>query len=562
MRKLLLSLLAAAVLFGGAGLCHAQSESKPLVTVSFAGYDKLISDIAMIGKLGGNPNLGKQLEMLMLMLPQGEGSKGPLALDTKQPWGAVVSNQGSMPAIYAFVPVSDIKPMIELAKSQSGQDIKADGDVYQIPVSGKIMFATQKGNWAFIADTKERLAKVDADPASLLGDLPKRYDLAIRASLKNMPAEYRAQLVAQLRAGAEVGMQQQPNESDEEYALRANVAKQGIQQLTTFVNEMDNVLLGWNIDAKSKSTYLDLELTAQPSTKLAEQLAQAKPGKTKFAGLLLPGAAVTLNSVGVLSDNDVAQVKSALATLRKKAGTELESQDLPKDQVKLAQELLGDVIDVLEKTAATKKTDAAMSLMLDPNALTFVAGTSVADGAKLEKTLQKLLDEVKKNEEAAAAVEMKSETYQGVTLHVLSMPTPDAELATMVGDTFELVVGIADDKLLLAAGRDAADTLKKGIDGLASAAGKEVPAMQITLAAKPIAQFVAQVGNDEQTKATASMLAGLLERAGEKDHITLTTSPISQGVRVRLEVEEGLLQVLGSLSQAMGGMTPAGGGGF
>ena len=69
MKKLLLSMLAVTVLLGATGLCHAQGEPKPVVTVSFAGYDKLVADIAMIGKLGGNPNLSKQFEMLTLMLP-------------------------------------------------------------------------------------------------------------------------------------------------------------------------------------------------------------------------------------------------------------------------------------------------------------------------------------------------------------------------------------------------------------------------------------------------------------------------------------------------------------
>ena len=37
---MLLSMLAVAVLLGAAELCPAQAETKPVVTVSFAGYDK------------------------------------------------------------------------------------------------------------------------------------------------------------------------------------------------------------------------------------------------------------------------------------------------------------------------------------------------------------------------------------------------------------------------------------------------------------------------------------------------------------------------------------------
>ena len=55
MRKMLLSMLAVTVLLGTAGLCSAQDELKPLVTVSFAGYDKLMADIDMIGRIGRQP---------------------------------------------------------------------------------------------------------------------------------------------------------------------------------------------------------------------------------------------------------------------------------------------------------------------------------------------------------------------------------------------------------------------------------------------------------------------------------------------------------------------------
>ena len=307
MKRLLLSMLAVTVLLGTVGLCPAQNEPKPLVTVSFAGYDKLLADAALIGKLGGNPNLGKQLEMMSLALPQGDGAKGPLALDTKQPWGAVLLSGDHDPTSYAFLPVTDIKPLLELAKGQLGQEIKAEKGVYRIPAGQRTIYAVQKGKWAYFADSAEQLTKVAADPAPLLGDLPKKYDLAVRASVKNLPKEYREQLLAQLRAGAEAGMQQMSSESEEDYAMRLGVAKQAVQQLTTLVNDMDDLLLGWNVDAQTKTTYLDLELTAQTGTKLADQLAAIKPGKTNFAGLLLPEAAVTASSVGTISDAEVAQ---------------------------------------------------------------------------------------------------------------------------------------------------------------------------------------------------------------------------------------------------------------
>lgn len=125
----------------------------------------------------------------------------------------------------------------------------------------------------------------------------------------------------------------------------------------------------------------------------------------------------------------------------------------------------------------------------------------------------------------------------------------------MVGTTLDVVLGIADDKLLVAAGRDAAKTLKKVLDESKVAAGKEVMPLRIVVAPKPVAKLIAQTAEDEQAAAAAAGLAEALADAGSKDHVTFTAQPVAQGVRLRLEVEEGLLKALATTAQ-MGPMMP------
>jgi hypothetical protein len=550
---MLLSMLTVAVLLGAANLYPAQSEMKPLVTVSFSGYDKLFANIGMIGKLGGNPDLGKNLDMMLKMMTQGKGLAG---LDTKQPWGAVLLTNGQEALVgYGFLPVTDLKQLMELAKAnpQLAAAIKEDGGVYEIQTGGPALFATQKGKWAVFAKDKEGLGKAPADPLKLFGDLPAKYDLAVRATVKNLPQTLREQYIALVQAGIEAGMQKMPGESDDDFAVRSNVAKQAMQQMTTAVNELDEVLLGWNVDQSTSSTYIDLEAIAQKGTKLADQFAQMKPGKTNFAGFLSPKAAVSGIWTGTLSDADVAQAKIALADARKRTVKELENQGLSEDEVKLAAQLLGDMFDVLQKTVESKQVDGGLMLMLDPAALTLVAGGTIADGVKLEKVAKQLVEEIKKSDpEAAKSIKLNAETYQGIRFHTFSMPTPDKAMVPFVGDTLDVVVGIADDKVLVAVGRDAAKTLKQVIDGSKAAAGKEVPPMRLTVAATPIAKFAAKAAEEDSVKAMAAMVVGVLEKAGGKDHVTITATPIAKGIRVRLEVEQGLLKLLGSMGGMMG----------
>lgn len=556
MHRFFASVFAAIALLGAVAPCQAQDKEKPWVVVSFAGYDKLMSDIAMIGELGGNAQLRQQLEMMTMILPRGDKAKGPLSLDPKRPWGAVVLGDTEAPVSYAFLPITDIKPLVDFAKLQFRKDIKPENGVYRFPSTPKNTYAIQKGEWTFLADAPETLKQTVDTPTKFLGDLPNRYDLAIRATLQNLPAEYREQLLAQLRAGVEVGMQMQPTETEEQFAVRQAMTKKSVEQLTMMINDMDNLLLGWNIDAKSKTTYLDLEVTARTGTDLAKQFAHIKPGKSDLAGLLLPDATVTFSSVGTMGDVQAEQTLTALDTLRESALQGIENQGLSDEEAKLLSRLLNDALDVLQKTIESRKTDLAVSVMLDPSALTVVGGSAIAEGAKLDKTLQDLVAEIKKDEKAAEVMKVSDETVAGIHLYTVSMPTPDPEMSPLLGDTLEIAVGVANDKLLLSAGRDAAEKLKNAVGGLKSAAGKELPPLRITVAVEQLAAFIAEAVDDPQTKSTASVVASMLAGAGDQGHLTITASPIPQGVRLRLELEEGLLKTVGAMTQMMGAMGP------
>ena len=81
--------------------------------------------------------------------------------------------------------------------------------------------------------------------------------------------------------------------------------------------------------------------------------------------------------------------------------------------------IIGDVFNVLEATAAAKKSDGGMSLLLGPEAATFISGMTVADGAKLEKVLKELVEKLQKEQ---PQVKVKTEAYEKVRLDVFSLP--------------------------------------------------------------------------------------------------------------------------------------------
>jgi hypothetical protein len=511
--------LALTVLLGS--VCAAQSKSRSLVTVSCAGYDRLLADVGAIGQWSGDAGLGLRLQLLLLTLPQGDAAHGPLALDTARPWGAVLPDGKPTPTAYVFLPVADIAPLVDLLQGQLGCTVKVEKGVYQIPFGRQTIYAVHKRHWAFIADSQQQLESVAADPETLLGDLPKRYDLAIHASIRELPVEYRQQLPTRYR-----------------------------------LDEMDDLLLGWNVDSQTRTSYVDLELRAKTGSKLAEHLAQVMPAKSDFSGLPMPNAAVTAIVAGALSGEQVCQVNGLLASLHGLIIEQLQSQGLGEATFRRASRLLDAVADALRTTVEHKKLDGGLAIRLDAAGGTLLAGASLADAAHLEAIFQHATDAIPENDPLAKRIAMAAETYHGFHLHAISLATPDRQLVPLVGDRLETVVGIADDKVLVAVGRDAVATLKTAIDRLKSVGGKEVPPLEITVAVARVARLLAAVGEDPRLKANAVMLAGLFQNDDGKGRATLSAQSIPRGVQLRLRVDEKVLRVLLLLGQMIGTYLP------
>jgi hypothetical protein len=524
------------------------ADLKPVLTVSFSGYNELLADIETIGKLGDRPEMADAIKGIIAMATQGRGLVG---LDKKQPIGTVVLSDGSEKfTSYCFLPISDLKQLMGLIKNpMTGEGLKEEDGVYEIPLgSSGHAYLAQRGKWSYLVEEKETLDAMPADPLPLLGDLPKQYLLAVKATLKNLPEAIREKYLAPLMSAMQTGMKRQDNESDEQYAARITMLKQNQAQVERLAKELDEFVLGMNIDRQTNKAYLDLNMYAKAGTELARDFANRKPGKTDFAGLKLPDAAITLNGTGTIEDANVAQIKNSLNAVRISAQDQLKNKGLPNEHLDLSIELLNDVFDIIDKTIDLKRTDCGMALVLKPDAVTFVAGGLMAEGAKLESALAKIVTAISKdNPKVEQYVKLNLETYKGIRFHSGSFPVPEEKMRPLVGDTIDIVLGVGNDKLFIAAGRDANKTLKQVIDQSQSEAGKVIPPMEVVVTASRIAKFLSEVSEVDQVKSIAENVSDSLEKTEGKDHILLVSQPIADGTQIRLEFEEGILKTLGGM---------------
>jgi len=569
-KKTLLSTLVVAMLLGGSGACLAQAPAgglKPLVTVSFSGYNELLSDVEFLGNLGGNPEVGKALEGFLVLATQGKGLAG---LDKSKPWAVLVQTDGMQFPAVGYVPVTDLSQLLDVLTGMGITSEDTGDGTFQLETEGPPLFVKEQGGWAMVSNTAETLAGAPADPLQSLGGLEKKYDLAVRASVKNIPPMMRQRGASILKDLAKLLPQWLLGVNGANDALGTGASEKAVDQLLSEVDDLDEVLIGWALDQSTGTTFLDLEVTAVEGTKTAAQFAQIAEMATNFAGFDLPGAAVTGNWANTLSDAEVAQMKSRIAAYRAAALKYVEDEDLSAAEVEQAKQLIGDLLDVAEKTVETKEGHGGVVMMLDPDAVTFVTGGNLAEGAKLEGVIKQLYQLASKDSpELAQLVKLDAETHAGIRLHTVAIPMPpdQEEAVKLFGPTLNVVLGISETSIYLAGGSDAMATLKQVIDKSQAEAGKQIPPIRIAVAATPIAKFVAANAPDEGAKMMATMLAGQLEQSVGKDQLTITGKPIPGGASIRLELEEGVLKLIAEVGkivqqQLMGGGGPPGGAPF
>ncbi|MBA3482659.1 MAG: hypothetical protein H0T51_12670 [Pirellulales bacterium] len=532
---------------------QSAAEMKPLAEVVFSGYDELMKDVDFIGSLSGQPQASQMIDQTLQMFTQNKGLAG---LDKSKPIGVIVQTDGTMPAGAVCVPVTDLNALLDVVKGFGVTAADAGNGLQQLSTpQGQNLFVKDANGWALISMAPAMLESIPADPAAVLSKLAAEYDLAFRVHMQNMPESYRQQAIDAMSQGAQQGLSQNADESDEDFKVREEQVAAQLEQLKQFINELDQFTFGLSVDGEQQRAFIDFAYTAIPGTKLAADVAANSSVTTNFAGFIQPDAAATLTFASKMNAADASQLDQMIESLRTQAAKAVDDDDeLKKDEAK-AQVKAGvnEFIDALKATLQAGTIDGGASLDMGPDALTFVAGGFVADPAKIESGLKKIVEAAKTEKPQdieKAGIKWSAEKHKDVTFHTASAPIEgdgdDEENARkLFGDKVDLVVGIGGKAVYFAMGRDALATVKKVIDDSAAAPAKATVPMEMTVALGQIMN-AAQGFADEDDKPQIEMIANMLANEAEgRDHVRINAQPIENGVRVRFEAEEGVLRAIG-----------------
>lgn len=542
-----LTAAAALLLLAPVAAAPAQ-ELKPLAVISIAPVDKLLGDVDYLTNAGGAADAGRLVTLII----------GPYidGIDRTKPAGAYVTLDGEKPVAVAFLPTKDLVKIQATLKDQLGEPKDVGNGVQQM--GDAQVFLKLEGGYTFVAQDAAHLATLPKDPAVLLGGLDKTYSISAKFTVKNVPQMYKDQMVDEMKKGFESA----PIAEDADPAqkeLQEKVSRNALDQMIRLVNESNEITLGWAVDPASKATYIDVLYTALDGTKLARQMAALKNAKTDFSGFLLPSAAFNALSTSTITDKEeIGQTLALIDGFHAQAIKELEKEELDEDEQEALEDLIDSVVEVISSTVEAGKFDGGAVALADDKSLTFVAGGHIVDAPDLEEALKEAIAFAQKKhpeEFEGKEIMFDSGKHGGVRFHTLKLPVDDEKAQKAFGEKMDVIIGIGDNTAYVAFGSKALDTLKQVIDQSAADAGKPVLPGQATVALGPILKFVDSI---EPTPITAALLE-VADKAKGNDRLLMNVSSIPNGEKIRIQLEEGVLQIIGAGAKAAQGTQ---GGGF
>ena len=213
---------------------NAAKAAGPVAVLSITNLERLLSDTNYLLRACNVPEVGGLVSVMATQYTQG--------LDRTRPLGLSVSFDGETPVPVGFLPLSDRGAFFDaLAAIGVEPDDLGDG-LFEIEAGGSAIYVKDANGWLYISQTEEALDTVAANPATSLGDLPTKYDIAVKANLQALPTEMVDMMVEQIRGGFERSLAEQGDQSPEEAAKARELGEASMAQLEQSIRDTEQVV--------------------------------------------------------------------------------------------------------------------------------------------------------------------------------------------------------------------------------------------------------------------------------------------------------------------------------
>lgn len=479
----------------------AAGEWKNLLVVSFSGVEELQADVGFLGQMTQNRELGETIGKL---LSKRSGIEKLDGIDRGRPWGLVVQTDGLRVTPLVFVPVSDAAELLKSLQPVIGEPEPVAAGLWKIGSRTLTGYVRAKEGWAYVGQSEETLERLP-DPVAVLGDLPKRYDLAITFAPAHLPEALRTLAIDQLR-------------EDGKLAPGGDLLYRWLEDFFTDVRQ---ATLGWTLDRQSKLAALELTLTPTPGSKAGPRW-QAQQALVNS----LRGSPESVTALDVsLSFKGGAQVGNDLGLSKLLERTGLGGKAVFADAL----------VALLADAARSEPAEAAVRIHGKSPPFAIVAAARLSDPTVVERQIDKLSQAAD-----GSSLRVKKDVAQQGSLRVHALELAGAKeetvLKKLLGDDATIYVATSGQHVFVACGQQALPAIEKSLPGKAV----EALVVQFSLRLGSVLSAVSRV-TDNQSLVPVLTLLGLSLQSGD-DRVLFSVETSGEQARARLEARESLLR--------------------
>lgn len=547
--------LLASVLVSGVGTLSAQDATDetapawPVVTVCVASVDRIMDNI---GYVFGDVERPEIMDLIGAGLANVRDLEG---LDRTKPGGLMIFvSEGliPLPIPVGFLPVSDIGELGQTFASMGAQLklVPGEENLYElIPRRGPTNFLVVQDGYAFIGQNEESIDRTFASPEEFAGPLANRYDICASANLKKTPKAVRDLILLTIKNSAQASMQRRDNEPEAVYNLRRSQSEGNLHFVENVLRDGEELTLGFKVDQPAKNASLELIVKATPNSAFAKELKEGIAKPSYFAPAIDDSVPLS-GSLSVILNKQARKTMLDLFKL-----TEQESNrglaGLPKDTA--VEDIPGlkstqDLFDAVRETIKEGHLDGFVQFFGEPGEkFVIIGGIRIVNAGAFGSGLSEVIEKASQTN-ADINVELGVDSYGDIVFHRLVSNGRNPRHKQMFGDESALYFGTDNQALwFTVGGDDAIPTLRAAIDRIA--AGNDAGPRRGELAPfQVVVNLTEWININQSDRDQPGRFAALALQAFEADGsdvARLDARTLKDGFRVRIQVENGFLRLLG-----------------
>ena len=529
----------------------------PVAVLNVASVERVLEDVDY---LFGSVDRGDMSDVVDGLL----GNLGDLkGLERGKPFGAMLFLKPALvpqPVPVGYLPVADIGALTKTVELGPVTTKKITDDSYEIIGRRGTLYARLIGGYAFVASEEEVLDRELPDPVTEFAALTTRYDVAVDVHPENVPPGMRDLFLGLVRTQMQANLQQRDDESNAAHALRKSQGMSNLRMVEAFLKETRSITLGLDTSPQNRKAVLELVIEAVPGTLYLETLQGLAEEPSRFAPLLnddLP-LSFSINSriddhghqllteLFDLGKNQVARLLTRLN--RGETGAPEPAGDPPAAEsvVDPAASAVADkIFGPLKQTVDERNLDLFAQFRGDvERKFVMIAGAEVLGAAGMESAVRELIDRARAaNPDGEDAFDVQYDAGQagGVSLHKLTGRKIRESERRMYGDEFAVYFGFDSNAIWIAIGGPQAVTELDTAIGRIEEAGP-VERNQTAAPFQIVVTANRWVGIGDN-KANSEMAREAFSEGG--DSLRIDFKPTEKGGRLRVEIEEGFIRLLG-----------------